>query len=179
MKPLTFQLYIRQRVYGWIIKEKNMYTKRTPESEHSRYRVCRICSNHINRVNNRSGLCQECYKSTFNIERMCIKCSTIKPASEFTPTSVYCKKCLTKYTNDKWKLLKKKAVEYKGGKCEMCGYISVPAVYDFHHINPKEKEFSIGRVRTLSLEKIIPELEQCMLLCANCHREIHFKYNSL
>jgi len=65
-----------------------------------------------------------------------------------------------------------KYVEYKGGKCQLCGYSKCIAALDFHHINPKEKEFSITTYRK-SWDIVRPELDKCNLLCANCHREIH------
>ena len=40
--------------------------------------------------------------------------------------------------------LKQKAIEYKGGKCVCCGYNQHAGVLDFHHLNPQEKDFSIG-----------------------------------
>ena len=69
--------------------------------------------------------------------------------------------------------LKQKAIDYKGGKCVCCGYDKHAGVLDFHHVNPAEKEFSIGaRGYTRSWEKIKQELHKCILVCANCHREI-------
>lgn len=67
-------------------------------------------------------------------------------------------------------------IEYKGGKCQKCGYNECQAALDFHHRNPEEKEFSICKrygYRILS-ERIKKELDKCDLLCANCHREEHF-----
>lgn len=133
---------------------------------------CRTCDNLIQN-NNKSGQCWICYTASWNKEKKCIKCNEIKPSSEFTPTSVYCKKCLSIYTNKKWTHLKELAIEYKGGKCEICGYRKCNAALEFHHINMQEKEFTISKVRTLSLDVIKPELDKCMLLCANCHREQH------
>jgi len=74
---------------------------------------------------------------------------------------------------------KKKLIEYKGGKCEKCGYNKdFPSAYDFHHKAPKEKDFSISsNGNTRSIEKMRKEVDKCMLLCATCHREIHhYKY---
>ena len=70
--------------------------------------------------------------------------------------------------------LKEMAVTYKGGKCEKCGYNKCIAALDFHHLNPLEKDFSIGnKGYTRSWENIKKEIEKCILVCANCHREIH------
>lgn len=65
-----------------------------------------------------------------------------------------------------------KMVEYKGGKCEICGYNKCIEALEFHHINPKEKDFSISG-GTKSFNTLKPELDKCILVCANCHREIH------
>lgn len=71
--------------------------------------------------------------------------------------------------------LKKQAVEYMGSKCQICGYDKCVWAFDFHHKNPNEKEFEIARYLTLSWEKIKVELEKCLMLCANCHRELHYE----
>lgn len=68
---------------------------------------------------------------------------------------------------------KLKAVEYKGGKCEICGYDRCVWALDFHHINPEDKYFAIGsRGYARSWESVRKELDKCILVCANCHREI-------
>lgn len=69
--------------------------------------------------------------------------------------------------------IKTKAIEYKGGKCERCGYNKCEWALDFHHKNANEKEFSISRYSTLSWDRIKKELDKCIMVCANCHREIH------
>lgn len=67
------------------------------------------------------------------------------------------------------------AVIAKGGKCEVCGYAKNLSALEFHHINPKDKKFQIDlRVfSNLSLDRLTEEINKCMLLCANCHREVH------
>lgn len=70
------------------------------------------------------------------------------------------------------KNIKMKMVEYKGGKCEICGYNKCIEALEFHHINPKEKDFSISG-GTKSFNSLKSELDKCVLVCANCHREIH------
>lgn len=66
------------------------------------------------------------------------------------------------------------AVEYKGGKCRICHYDKCIGALDFHHRDPKEKEFGISMEGlTRSWQRIQKELDKCVLLCANCHREVH------
>lgn len=69
------------------------------------------------------------------------------------------------------KQLKKQAIEYKGGKCILCGYHKCEAALCFHHVNPFEKENNISRLR--SWKRVEEELNKCVLLCNNCHSELH------
>ena len=72
------------------------------------------------------------------------------------------------------KRVKIKLIEYKGGKCVKCGYSKYLGALQFHHLNPQEKDFSLSRVRSLNFnEKIKQELDKCILVCSNCHFEIH------
>jgi hypothetical protein len=69
---------------------------------------------------------------------------------------------------------KRRAIASFGGVCAACGSANVPAALDFHHPDPSKKEFAIsvdGIYR--SWEKVRKELEICVMLCANCHAEIH------
>ena len=70
--------------------------------------------------------------------------------------------------------IKEKSVEYKGGKCEICDYDKCITALEFHHLNPKSKDFGIGNYSTLGWDKIKNEINKCILVCANCHREIHY-----
>ena len=86
-----------------------------------------------------------------------------------------CKKCRVEFVCRRRRELKLKAVNYKGGKCNRCGYDKCVTALDFHHSDPDKKEFSISKSgHTYSWEKMKKELDKCELLCANCHREEHF-----
>lgn len=64
------------------------------------------------------------------------------------------------------------AVEYKGGKCMFCGYAKYAGALDFHHLT--DKHFGISQDGcTRSWDRVKQELDKCVLVCANCHREIH------
>jgi hypothetical protein len=60
-----------------------------------------------------------------------------------------------------------------GGKCKACGYNKCLAALDFHHLNKDEKNFDIGTMLITSFTKAKEEAKKCILLCANCHRELH------
>jgi len=84
----------------------------------------------------------------------------------------YCKKCYNQQSTFRQIENKKFAVEYKGGKCQQCGYNKCLSSLEFHHLNPHEKDSSI-RFTSCSREKLLEEISKCILVCANCHREIH------
>ena len=64
-------------------------------------------------------------------------------------------------------------VEYKGSKCFICGYNKCNKALEFHHLDPNEKEFVIGHNRSFSIEKLKKEVDKCIMVCSNCHKEIH------
>jgi hypothetical protein len=121
--------------------------------------------------------------------KQCRYCKKLYPESYFgvaltTETKVYyrhkCKFCyqLTKRElrkkNQNWLLNFKKE-----GKCSMCNNEDYRAL-EFHHINSKQKDFSISYMRnnSFSLEKMKEEIKKCVILCANCHRITHWQENS-
>ena len=71
--------------------------------------------------------------------------------------------------------MKKQAIKILGGKCSVCGYDKCIDALEFHHKNPKEKDFKIGSGNTMSWKECKNEAEKCVLLCSNCHKEIHSK----
>ena len=72
------------------------------------------------------------------------------------------------------KKIRELAIEYLGGKCCFCGYHRCFASLDFHHIDESTKKFGLSQDGlTRSWEKTEQELKKCILVCANCHREIH------
>jgi 5-methylcytosine-specific restriction endonuclease McrA len=94
---------------------------------------------------------------------------------ESTGKRYRCKKCRVDAVNKRRKLLKLKAIEYKGRVCQYCGYFKCVDALEFHHAIPGEKDFSIsGTGVTRSWDKVRAELDKCILLCSNCHREAHF-----
>ena len=70
--------------------------------------------------------------------------------------------------------MKQRAIEYLGGKCIFCGYHKYPGALDFHHLDDSKKSFSLSQEGlTRSWKKTLQELQKCVLVCANSHREIH------
>lgn len=74
-----------------------------------------------------------------------------------------------------------KLKEKAGGKCAICGYSKCIAALDFHHRDAETKyqhngkPIGIGEMLSrCSKNKVIAEAKKCDLICANCHRELHF-----
>ena len=66
------------------------------------------------------------------------------------------------------------AINLKGSKCQLCGYDRCPEALEFHHLDEAEKDFGISdKGYTRSWSRMKKEIEKCLLLCANCHREVH------
>lgn len=89
------------------------------------------------------------------------------------PCGYRCRACAVESVDRRRKRIKAKAVDFLGGACKGCGYTKCIAALEFHHRDPREKDFKISA--SLSWEVIERELSKCDLLCANCHREEHFR----
>lgn len=115
--------------------------------------------------------------------KTCSKCSINKPLEDYwkAPRSKdgkcsWCKSCVSIGMRNHARMRKQEAIKQLGGKCSQCGGLFHPAAYDFHHIDPTEKETGIARLlQSYAIEhpKVQQELEKCVLLCANCHRTLH------
>jgi hypothetical protein len=92
-----------------------------------------------------------------------------KDARKYEDRKEYLKKAVA----DRRRKLKLMAINEAGGRCMICGYSSHPGVLDFHHIDPNSKLFGISSGGfSRSWEDIKNEIQKCVLVCANCHREI-------
>lgn len=108
----------------------------------------------------------------------CKKCQETNPGN-FYKTRNRCKKCHNLDQTTRFRQYKKQAVEYKGGCCQrsiggkMCGYNRCLAGLDFHHLDPKQKDPKWRAMKNWKFDRIKKELDKCILVCKNCHAEIH------
>ena len=135
-------------------------------------------------------------------EKVCTCCKISKPLTAFHRDKIaklglayYCKDCANtkardhhraRAKNEDWVLKRRKdvsqkhksyklrAIEYLGGECFDCGGIFPHYVYDFHHLNGETKLDNPSRFLRGDWDLAVPELNKCVLLCANCHRGRHF-----
>ena len=69
--------------------------------------------------------------------------------------------------------IKERAVYIMGGACQCCGYNRCLRALQFHHIDASTKEFQISDNITRNWADVRKELTKCILVCSNCHQEIH------
>lgn len=81
------------------------------------------------------------------------------------------------YLKQKERAIKRKLelIKAKGGECEICGYKKNIAALEFHHLDPNTKSFQLDsrNLSNTSPSKLLEEVDKCILVCANCHRELH------
>jgi len=131
--------------------------------------------------------------------KQCSKCGEVKELTEFHKNArwedglqLYCKEChkqiTTRHYNqnkDAYKAramqakaeLRKWWVEYKETlKCECCGE-SRWWCLDFHHTDPSIKDKAVSSMVSATRPKrvILAEVAKCMVVCRNCHADIHYK----
>lgn len=69
---------------------------------------------------------------------------------------------------------KARAIALMGAACAGCSSVVPDSLFEFHHWDPREKDFGISRDGfARRWEAIAAELLKCVMLCANCHRELH------
>lgn len=111
--------------------------------------------------------------------RCCPKCKKEKHISMFYDRkskiggSSYCKECVHINTVERGRFRKQQYISYKGNRCQICGYNKYYGALEFHHLDPTQKEFEISSLRFKSFDKVKSELDKCILVCSNCHKEIH------
>lgn len=111
-------------------------------------------------------------------DKRCTICNVIKPITEFylindRPMS-FCKDCQKEKERNRYKENAQRLTDFKKTlSCKKCGERRF-YLFDFHHKDPSEKDFTISNNSRASLESLKEEISKCDVLCANCHREWHY-----
>lgn len=117
--------------------------------------------------------------------KKCNKCNMSRSLDDYAPRkdrpgSYYgtCKPCWVDAASKKYVMTKSALVAHKGGKCQCCDKTYNIESYSFHHIEPEHKDFTISRdMANVSYYTLLKELDKCILVCQNCHAEIHHEMN--
>ena len=112
-------------------------------------------------------------KSYRDIEKI-LKCSRSLISYYVSPTTK--DKTIRRQSRNRYQI--KQDIKTKaGGRCCICGYSRCFDALEFHHKDRKTKEFDISDAVWTRIkhhpEELQKELDKCLLLCANCHRELH------
>ena len=143
------------------IKSTKKYCSKDCEKEMRRIRYAERKDNQIksNKVNMPSKECLICG-------------ATFTPKSAAANQRSCCYDCMPEGTQLRRGDFLAKIKLKRGGKCERCGYDRCIKALEFHHLDPTQKDFTISNDH-FKLKDAIEESKKCILVCANCHRELH------
>lgn len=109
----------------------------------------------------------------------CNCCGQIKPKEEYyfskgQLAQKVCKICVRAKQNAKYHSKQDWINQYKQEHhCVKCG-CEKSYLLDFHHLDPSQKDYTISDNSNIKIETLMQEIEKCIILCANCHREFHY-----
>ena len=111
--------------------------------------------------------------------KVCKHCLIEKDETDFPMNGnrrhSWCKECHRENVKNKYKE-NRDWVNTLKDKCSICGYNKNKAALEFHHPD-NNKECNVNSLAKRAIknrERVLKEIEKCELLCANCHREIHY-----
>ena len=109
-------------------------------------------------------------------ESNCQVCNKLLVGKQAMYCSVKCKNTV----HQSYQAQKKRGLERKlifiqklGGKCSRCSYATNVAGLSFHHLSNKKFQLDVRAFSNRKIEPILKEIDKCILLCHNCHAEIH------
>lgn len=141
--------------------------------------ICQLCGTQFEARRNDAKYCSDSCRNKASRQRRglvgkkCIICGQI--FSPLTPSAnkrKFCYNCIPvgeTATRGKYIELIKTS---RGGQCVRCGYDTCMQALEFHHLDPTKKETIISS-DSITVEQAIEESKKCILLCSNCHKELH------
>ena len=111
--------------------------------------------------------------NTFELNEYKCKCGETSPEKFYGHKKSVCAECHNEYVLGSGKNKKQKARQYLGGCCKICGFDKYSCSLDIHHFDPTVKDNNFKSMRGWSWERILQEIETCILLCKNCHAAVH------
>ena len=123
----------------------------------------------------RHHICKMCHKQAARAHYLANKDKAKDQARSWSARNPEKRKAVArKSASKRQKANKQVAVDYKGGKCTDCGGVFPLCCYDFHHLDPNQKDLHLSIALTAKgFDFCKEELDKCVLLCANCHRIRH------
>lgn len=128
------------------------------------------CLNKMRRLKRMNGNSEE---NGSMKEKVCPICGkTFRPKNAAANQRTCCYDCMPDGVQLTRGAFLAKIKEQRGGKCIKCGYNTCLKALEFHHIDPTQKDFTISNDHFKLLDAI-EESKKCVLLCSNCHKELH------
>jgi len=100
-------------------------------------------------------------------------CGETNPVKFYGNKRRICGKCHNQQNIKRGHEKRLKAIRHLGGKCIKCGYMKYSCSINIHHTNPDNKDPNFSSMRGWSWKRIEKEMEECVLLCSNCHSAVH------
>ncbi len=100
-------------------------------------------------------------------------CGESKPEMFYGSRRNACKKCHNEYTVMVGRDKRAKIISHMGGECVVCGWKRFQSGLQLHHLDPSKKDVHFTHHRGWSWERILREIDECVLVCACCHIGIH------
>ena len=104
---------------------------------------------------------------------LCRECGETDPDKFYKYRKRLCAACDNVRVKQKAADHRQKVIDYLGGECIACGYNRFNCSLDVHHRDPSTKDPGFSNMRYWSWERTTKELENCVLLCKNCHAAVH------
>lgn len=156
----------QQRVIKRLMGGLCFYCGKNPKQRNRRF--CRDCGDLLNRKS-------KYYRNKLTLEGRGFRCGDV-----ITRERTLCEKCLKRdrtYESKKRKQFTADVGKYFNNTCYICGLKSFEyQLYDCHHVDPSQKDFSISSQWKKDWKEVLNELEKCIYICSNCHRRLHYGY---
>lgn len=145
---------------------------------------CIICNNEFEAQKSTAKYCSnECRNASRRAkyatgekglrEKVCPICeNTFTPKTAAASQRLCCYDCMPDGTQLTRGMFLAKIKERQGGKCIKCGYDKCIKALEFHHLDPSKKDFTISNDHFKLLDAV-NESKKCVLICSNCHKELH------
>ena len=132
----------------------------------------RSCENKMAWIRKKERLAMEAEGKNY-YEKQCLICGkTFIPKDKNANQRTCCYDCMPEGHQLQRGEFLAKIKQQRGGKCQRCGYNKCLKALEFHHLDPTKKDFTISNDH-FKLVDAMEESKKCILICANCHRELH------
>jgi predicted restriction endonuclease len=104
----------------------------------------------------------------------CSFCGKTDPTLFYGNKKTICGDCYnTLYVIPRGNITRHRIIEHFGSKCLLCGFDKYECALQVHHLVPTKKDPTFSSHRYWSWKRILRELENCVLVCGNCHSALH------